>query len=64
MSTAKSANVGFRLAVQLFAPPTNPSTHLVQKIPFINPQKKIFLVSTMCAQRLGFSRVNAKLYEC
>ena len=25
MSTAKSANIGFHLAVQLFAPPTNPA---------------------------------------
>jgi len=36
MSTAKSANIGFHLAVQLFAPPTTPATHLVQKIPFTN----------------------------
>jgi len=31
LSTAKSANVGFRLVMQLFAPPTNPAMHLVQK---------------------------------
>jgi len=36
LSTAKSANVGFRLVVQLFAPPTKPATQLVQKVPFIN----------------------------
>jgi len=29
-------NVGFRTVVQLFAPHTNPATHLAQKIPFIN----------------------------
>jgi len=33
LSTAKSANVGFRPAVQLFA---TPETLLMQKIPFIN----------------------------
>jgi len=37
--TAKSANVGFWPVVQLFAPPTNAATHLVEKIPYINPQK-------------------------
>jgi len=36
LSTAKSANVGFRPRVQLFAPHTNPATHLTQKIPLIN----------------------------
>jgi len=35
-STAKSANVGFWPVVQLFAPRTNPATHLEEKIPFIN----------------------------
>jgi len=35
LSTAKSA-VEFRPVLQLFAPPTNPATHLAQKIPFIN----------------------------
>jgi len=57
-STAKSVNVRFLQVpvAQLFAPPTNPATHLVQKIPFINSEKK-FWVSTMCTQILGFSRV-------
>jgi len=57
MSTAKSANIGFRPVVQLFAPLINPATHLVQKIPFINPQKNFLLgmwVPTMCVQILGF----------
>ena len=41
LSTAKSANVGFSQAVQLFAPPTNPPTEYgaPQKIPFINSGK-------------------------
>jgi len=34
LSTAKSANVGFQPVVQLFAPPTNPATHPVQKNSF------------------------------
>jgi len=48
MSTAKSANVGFRPVVQLFAPPTNPAMHLVWKIPFINSEKIIVGVNNMC----------------
>jgi len=40
LSTAKSSNVGFSHVVQLFAPATNPATHLAQKIPFINSEKK------------------------
>jgi len=36
LSTAKSANVGFRPVVQLFARRTNPAMHLSRKIPFIN----------------------------
>jgi len=55
LSTAKSANVGFSQVVQLFAPPANPAN--AQKIPFINSEKKIFGVSTMCAKILGFIRV-------
>jgi len=39
VSTAKSANVGFWPVVQLFARRTNPSTHLAQKIPFINLER-------------------------
>jgi len=47
-STAKSANVGFRPVVQLFAAPTNPATHVAQKIPFINWEKSIMGVNNMC----------------
>jgi len=39
LSTAKSASIGFRPVVQLFAPSTNPATHLAQKIPFINSKR-------------------------
>jgi len=39
LSTAKSANVGLSQVVQLFAPQANP---FVQKIRFINSEKKIF----------------------
>jgi len=35
LSTAKSANVGFQLVVQLFAAPTYPATQLAQKMQFI-----------------------------
>jgi len=56
LSTAKSANVGFRPVVQLSALPTNRATHLAQKISFIN-SKKLLWESTTCAQILGFSRV-------
>ena len=47
LSTAKSANVGFRPVVQLFAPLTNPATHVAQKIPFINWEKIIVGVNNM-----------------
>jgi len=47
MSTAKSANVGFRPVVQLFAPLTNRAVHLAHKIPFINSQKNIVDVNNM-----------------
>jgi len=50
LSTAKSANVGFRPVVHLFAPPTNPATHLAHKVPFINPQKP-FCVCQQCAHK-------------
>jgi len=56
LSTAKSANVGFSQVVQLFATLQTQLMLLVQKIPFINSEKKIW-VSTMCAKILGFSRV-------
>jgi len=47
LSTAKSADVGFRPVVQLFAPATIPATHLAQKIPFINSEKNIVGVNNM-----------------
>jgi len=60
LSTAKSANVGFRSVVQLFAPPTNPATHVAQKIAVVNWETLLW-VSTICAQILGFSRVRVRL---
>jgi len=54
LSTAKSANVGFWLVVQLFAPPTNPAMHIAQKIPFINLQKPFCGCQQLCAQVLGY----------
>jgi len=39
LSKAKSANVGFRSALQLFAPHTNRTTQIMEQIPFINLQK-------------------------
>jgi len=39
LSAAKSANVGFSQVTQLSAPPTNPATHVEQKMPFINSEK-------------------------
>jgi len=47
LSTAKSANVGFRPVMQLFAPPTHPAMHVAQKIPFINSEKIIVGVNNM-----------------
>jgi len=32
----------------VFAPPTNPATHLAQKIPFINSEKNILVVNSVC----------------
>jgi len=49
LTRAKSANVGFSQVVQLCAPPTNPAL-LVQKIPFINSEKKFFGCQ-LCAQK-------------
>ena len=56
LSTATSANIGFSQVVQLLAPPQTPLTRLAEKIPFINSEKNLLWVSTMCAQILGFSR--------
>jgi len=57
LSTAKSANVKFLQVVQLFAPPTNSAYAPRAENSFYKFRKKIFWVSTMCAQILGFSRV-------
>ena len=57
LSTAESANIGFLQVVQLFAPPTNPATAPCTENSFYKFGKKLFWVSTMCAQILGFSRV-------
>jgi len=64
LSTAKSANIGFRQVVQLFTPPTNPAMHLVQKITFINPRKPYFECQRYAHKYyglLGFSRLSATL---
>jgi len=47
--------------VQLFAPPTNSGCAAAAKIPFINSEKELFWVSTMCAQILGFRRVRVRV---
>ena len=47
LSTAKSANVGFWLAVQLFAPPTNPANVPHRENSFYKSTKTLFWVSTM-----------------
>jgi len=57
LSTDESANVGFSQVVQLFAPPTNPANAPRAENSFYKFGKKLFWVSTMCAQILGFSRV-------
>ena len=51
----KSANVGFRPVVQLFAPPTNPANAARAENSFYKFGKKLLWVSTMCAQILRFS---------
>ena len=61
ITTAKSANVGFSQVAQLLAPPTNPAYAPCAKNSFYKFRKKIFWVSTMCAQILGFSRVRVRL---
>ena len=57
LTTAESANVAFAQVVQLLAPPTNPATAPRAENSFYKFGKKIFWVSTMCAQILGFRRV-------
>jgi len=47
LSTAKSANVGFWLAVQLYAPPTNPANAPHRENSFYKSTKTLFWVSTM-----------------
>ena len=61
LSLAYAEYVGFFPVVQLFAPLTNPAMFVAPKIPFINWQKKLLLVSAICAQILGFSRVRVEL---
>ena len=56
LSTTESANVGFSQVVQLFVPPTNPANAPRAENSFYKFGKKLFWVSTMCAQILGFSR--------
>jgi len=56
-----SANVGFSQVVQLLAPPQTPVTRLAEKKSFYKFRKKLFWVSTMCAQILGFSRVRGRV---
>jgi len=43
LSTAKSANVGFSLVVQLFAPPTNPANAPRAENSFYQFAKEFFL---------------------
>ena len=59
LSKAESANVGFSQVVKLFAPPANPANAPRAENSFyklIKLGKKLFWLSTMCAQILGFSR--------
>jgi len=53
-STAKEANFG---GSAIICPTPNPANVPGVKIPFINSEKKLFWVSTICAQILGFSRI-------
>jgi len=52
LSTAESANFGFSQVVQLFAPPANPAYAPCAENSFYKFGKKLFWVSTMCAQIL------------
>ena len=61
LTTAKSANVGFSQVVQLLAPSTNPANAPRTENSFYQFGKKIFWVSTMCAQILGFSGVRFRV---
>jgi len=61
LSTAKSANVEFLQAVQLFAPPTHLACAPRAENSFHKFGNKNFWVSTMCTQILGFSRVRVRV---
>jgi len=54
LSTAKEANFG---GSAIICPPPNPANAPGAKIPFINSEKKLFWVSKISAQILGFSRI-------
>ena len=60
LSTAKSASVGFRPVLQLFAQPTNPANAPRAEYSCYKFGKKLLWVSTICAQILGFSRVRVR----
>ena len=57
LSTATSVNAGFWQIVLSFAPPTNPSPHLPDKIHFINPENLIVKFN-WGSQRVTFSFVD------
>jgi len=54
LSTAKEAIFG---GSAIIFPTLNPANAAGAKIPFINSEKKLFWVSTICAQILGFSLI-------
>ena len=50
LTTAKSANIGFRPVVQFFAPPTNPANTPRAESSFYKFRKKIILgVNNVCS---------------
>ena len=53
LSTAKSANVGFSQVVQFLAPLANPANAARAENSVYKFGKKIFWVSTVCAQYYG-----------
>jgi len=59
LSTAESANVGFSQIVQFLAQLANPANAARAENSFY--KFGIFLVSTICAQILGFSRVRVRV---
>jgi len=54
LSTAKEANFG---GSAIICPTPKPANASGAEIPFINLEKKLFWVSTICAQILGFSQI-------